>query len=109
MAKTEKKNKEIRARKGGDRIKALIVKPRFTEKATTLAEKNNCYTFDVDTASHKQEIEKALELLYGITPKSVRIVKKAPGKGAVRGRIVHIKGYKKAYVYLKKGETLKLM
>jgi ribosomal protein L23 len=85
----------------------VLKSPRITEKATTSAMKDT-YLFDVDTKTTKREIIKALKEFYKVTPIKVNIAtypakKKRnarTGKGGVK------QGGKKAYVYLKKGDTI---
>jgi len=68
------------------------------------------YAFDVAEASNKREVLQAVRELYKVTPIKVRVVtipskikrSARTGKSGVRG------GGKKAYVYLKKGDTITL-
>ncbi len=85
-----------------------LLGPRITEKASVLAEKHNAYAFNVAMSATKGDVMKAIKALYGVTPKKVAIVR-TKGKKVVsrsrrqRGRT---NANKKAYVYLKKGETI---
>lgn len=83
----------------------LVMKPRITEKATMLAERN-VYTFNVGLRSNATEIKKAIELLYDVTPVKVSILKVMEKRVFVRGKKGVKKGGKKAVVYLKKGDTI---
>ena len=68
------------------------------------------YVFNVANGVSKREIMQAVKALYGVNPRMVRVVsvpKKIKrnmrtGKTGIRG------GGKKAYVYLKKGDTINL-
>ena len=53
----------------------------------------------------------AVKALYNVTPVKVNIVNKKPAKRNVgsRNRDKHVQGMKKAYVYLKKGDTINLV
>ena len=91
-------------------ISSVIVKPRITEKSVAQSE-NNVYTFIVKRSSNKQQIRAAIKALYNVTPVKVNIVNKKPAERMVgsRNRTKHVAGMKKAYVYLKKGDTINLV
>jgi large subunit ribosomal protein L23 len=88
----------------------VIRKPRITEKAAILTE-NNVYVFDVATTTNKNEIKKAVEALYKVTPRKIAIVQVPSKKVRNRknGKIGIKQGGKKAYVYLKKGVTIEIL
>lgn len=88
---------------------SILMSPRITEKATAVTE-GGVYVFNVHPAATKKAIHKAVEELYRVKPRKVRVVN-IPSKykmsrnqrtfgATARGR--------KAYVYLKKGETIEL-
>ena len=91
-------------------LTTVIVSPRVTEKAVGQSEKN-VYTFVVRKDANKYDVRDAVKALYNVTPVKVNIVNKKPAERMVgsRGRSKHVKGMKKAYVYLKKGDTIKLV
>ncbi len=91
-------------------LDAVIVAPRVTEKAIAQNDKS-VYTFVVRSDATKYQVRDAVKSLYNVTPVKVNIVNKKPAKRMVgsRGRAKHVKGMKKAYVYLKKGETINLV
>lgn len=87
----------------------VLVKPRITEKATYLTG-DNVYTFDVLPQANKKQVAQAVKELYNVTPVRVRIVNRKQqkvsgrrGQGGVRA------GGKKAYVYLKEGDSIELI
>ena len=83
----------------------LIKSPRITEKSAKDAERG-IYTFNVMLEANKNEIKKAIKLIYEVTPTSVSITKIAK-KTVTRRGIVGIKsGGKKAVVHLKKGDKI---
>jgi large subunit ribosomal protein L23 len=86
----------------------IIVRPRITEKASVGTEKN-VYTFDVSTRSTKQTIAAAVKELYNVTPTKIAVVAIPSKQVFVRGKWGIKKGGKKAYVYLKKGETIEFV
>ena len=87
----------------------VLVRPRITEKAALLLEKN-VYTFEVTKSATKHEVRDAVKQLYKVTPIAIRIVNQEPRhyKSLARGRSVMDKGLRKAYVYLKKGDSINL-
>lgn len=91
-------------------ISAVIVGPRLTEKSVQLGDQN-VYTFTVQRSATKFQVRDAVKALYNVTPVKVNIVNKAPAKRHVgmRGSTKHVKGMKKAYVYLKKGDSISLV
>lgn len=91
-------------------LASVIVRPRITEKAVGKGEQN-VYTFEVRRDATKFLVRDAIKALYSVTPVKVNIVNKAPAR-RVRGmqrREVNVPGLKKAYVYLKKGDTITLV
>ena len=89
----------------------ILKNPRITEKAAALSTQN-CYTFDVPKNATKNEIAKAIKAEYKVTPVAVRTVT-IPTKRVFprtrKGKIGTTGGGKKAYVYLKKGDTIKVL
>lgn len=91
-------------------LDAVILNPRVTEKAISQNE-NSVYTFVVRRDATKYQVRDAIKSLYNVTPVKVNIVNKKPAKRLVgsRNQTKHVPGMKKAYVYLKKGETINLV
>lgn len=91
-------------------LDAVIIGPRLSEKTVNLGEQN-VYTFNVRRDATKFQVRDAVKALYNVTPVKINIVNKQPAKRFVgsRGRTKHVKGMKKAYVYLKKGDTISLI
>jgi len=112
--KTEKKlvaaAKPVRAESGIFELSHVIVKPRITEKAT-FHSAQGVYVFDVAEDANKQQIAQAVRAIYKVTPRKVHIVtvQSKQKRSARTGKLGVKGGGKKAYVYLKKGETLKTM
>ena len=83
----------------------LILSPRITEKSALASEKG-AYTFNVKEESTKNEIKKAIKMLYGVTAMKIAIT---PIKEKVvfrKGKMGVRSGGKKAVVYLKKGDKI---
>lgn len=94
-----------------DRIKAekkVILAPRVTEKAARLSE-GSAFTFNVAIDATKEQIKKAVEVLYGKKPVKVTVIKQKQRLVFKRGRIGKEGAYKKATVYLTKGETIEFI
>jgi large subunit ribosomal protein L23 len=91
-------------------LSSVIVKPRVTEKAVKMNDKN-VYTFIVRRDATKYMVADAVKALFKVTPVKVNIVNKTPRQFMSRskGRTQLEKGMKKAYVYLKKGERIDLV
>lgn len=87
----------------------IILSPRITEKGAYLSGVG-AYVFNVSREANKLEIATAIRELYKVTPRLVRIVAIPRKQARVRGsnRMGMTAGGKKAYVYLKKGETLEV-
>lgn len=83
--------------------------PRITEKAAISADRNNVYVFEVANEATKDSIAASVKLSYNVTPVKVRVINMKPKNVIVRGKRGTKKGYKKAYVYLKKGDKIELL
>lgn len=88
----------------------IIISPRITEKGANLSEQG-IYVFNVGTDANKIEILAAIKALYKVTPRKVTVVTIPRKSVLTRGTNRHGKtaGAKKAYVYLKKGETIEII
>ena len=85
----------------------IIEKSVMTEKAVNLSE-NGKYVFKVSGKTNKPEIRKAVERLYDVKVKDVRIINTV-GKKRQVGRFEGFKpGYKKAIVTLKPGYKIEI-
>lgn len=85
----------------------LIIAPRITEKAS-MQSSANAYTFVVAQSATKHSIAAEIKKEYKVTPLAVNITK-LPGKvKLVRGKFGQTAPTKKAIVFLKKGDTIKL-
>ncbi len=91
-------------------LSSVIIKPRITEKAAILTDKD-VYTFEIQKGATKFEVRDAIKALYNVTPRMVRIVNKGPRHfmSRSRGRDMMESGLRKAYVYLKKGDRIDLV
>lgn len=82
---------------------------RITEKAS-MQQGQGVYVFDIATSATKRDVMKAVRGLYGVTPSKVAVINVPTKikKSMRTGRTGKKTGGKKAYVYLKKGETINL-
>jgi large subunit ribosomal protein L23 len=88
----------------------VLIKPIITEKSSKASEKFGRYAFKVVKSANKLEIKKAVEAAYSVQVEGVNTTVNV-GKKKVRqtkqGVGIGMKpSYKKAYVTLKKGETI---
>jgi large subunit ribosomal protein L23 len=89
-----------------NRLATILMAPIISEKATSVAEKNNQVLFKVLRDATKPEIKAAVELLFKVEVEKVStVIQKGKVKkfGRSIGRRDHVK---KAYVSLKAGQEL---
>ena len=90
----------------------VIERPVVTEKAANQSERG-VYTFIVQEGANKHTVADAVETRYGVRPRKVRIAKQ-PAKRKrlrIRGRENEYgmtAQKKKAYIFLKEGDTIQL-
>ena len=96
-ATTEEAKKEVK----------LIISPRVTEKASVQSNAN-AFTFVVAKKATKFSLAKEIEKEYKVKPLSINITNLPGKKKFVRGKWGSTSGIKKALVFLKKGDTIKL-
>ena len=84
-----------------------ILSPIVTEKSTNLSEQNKI-VFKVPYSSNKEIIKKNIEKIFKVNVIKVNIINKQTRNKISRGRKVKVKGYKKAIITLKKGQTIDL-
>lgn len=92
-------------------LSQVLVRPRVTEKATLCAERG-VYVFDISPKANKRDVFRAIKALYNVEPKKIRVAK-------VPRKLVHVKGTrnkvgfksggKKAYVYVREGDTIDIV
>lgn len=91
-------------------LEAVLVAPHVTEKAVHGGERN-VYAFEIHKQATKYDVADAVKAVYGVTPVKVNIVNKQTRQvlSRARGHRVAARGFKKAYVYLKKGDSINLV
>ena len=105
---TEKKEAKLDLPQGKDpKLYKIIEKSIVTEKAVSLSNHNK-YVFRVSPKTNKIEVRKAIEKLYDVKVKDVRILN-AVGKKRQVGRFQGWKpGFKKAVITLEKGHSIEV-
>ncbi len=108
--KSESKNEKRAAAAAGVVFPkgAAVIKPRVTEKAGLLSQ-NGVYTFDVRIDANSRQIAEAIKAAYKVTPVRVSVAPIKSKTMFVRGKKGRTISGKKAYVYLKKGETIEFI
>lgn len=92
-----------------ERLMQVVLGPHVSEKSTMAADRGGQVVFRVRTDATKQEIRRAVELLFEVKVASVsttRIRGKAKRFGVHRGRRLD---WKKAYVRLAPGHDIELL
>ena len=84
-----------------------ILSPLVTEKSTNLSEQNKI-VFKVPKKANKDNLKKNIEKIFKVNVVKINIINKQNRKKLTRGRKINVKGYKKAIITLKKGQTIDL-
>ena len=84
-----------------------VIHPIITEKATSLSE-NNKVVFKVRDDASKKTIKKNIEKIFKVNVIKVNTITKKSKSKIIRWKIGYKKGYKKALVTLKKGQSIDL-
>lgn len=86
----------------------FLKRSHLSEKAGRLGENPNqpTYVFEVPADANKILVKQAVFSLYQVKPRRVNIIKMPAKKIIVRGKPGRRPGYKKAVVYLKKGDKI---
>ena len=84
-----------------------ILSPVVTEKSTNMSEQNKV-VFKVPNSSNKKIIKKSVEKIFKVNVTKVNIINKNSRMKISRGRKVKVKGFKKAIITLKKGQSIDL-
>ena len=84
-----------------------IISPLVTEKSTNLSEQNKI-TFKVNSKANKNIIKKNIESIFKVNVTKVNIINKKTRIKNSRGKKIRVKGFKKAVITLKKGQSIDL-
>ena len=84
-----------------------ILSPIVTEKSTNLSEQNKI-VFKVNPQANKKNLKKNIEKIFKVNVIKVNIINKKTRFKTTRGKKVRVKGFKKAIITLKKGQSIDL-
>lgn len=88
---------------------SIIKKPHITEKTIQLAQKQNCYTFIVDSKANKNQIKNAIQDLFDVEVARINTTTRKPTtrRSARTGHKQTKPALKKAFVTLKSDQSIK--
>lgn len=88
----------------------ILLAPRITEKGAYLTEKG-VYVFNIARDANKMQVADAIRETFKVTPRKVTVVNLPRKQTQTRGtnRKGMTRAQKKAYVFLKKGDTIELV
>jgi large subunit ribosomal protein L23 len=89
-----------------NRLYQVLLSPRVTEKTTQVGESSNQYVFRVIKDANKSEVKGAIEMLFDVSVKSVRIVNVKGKSKSFRQRPGKRSDWKKAYVRVQEGQVI---
>ena len=89
-----------------NRLYQVLLAPRVTEKSTQVSGDSNQYVFHVVNDARKSEVKGAVELLFDVNVKSVRIVNVKGKNKSFRMRPGKRSDWKKAYVRVQEGQVI---
>jgi len=84
-----------------------IISPVVTEKSTNLSNQNKII-FKVPIGSNKTSLKKNVEKIFKVNVIKINIINKKSSIKISRGKKIKKKGYKKAIITLKKGQSIDL-
>lgn len=86
-----------------ERLMQVLLAPHVSEKSTTIADKHRQIVFEVASFANKIEVKNAVEKLFNVKVKAVRI-SNVKGKVKRSGKVIGKRNdWKKAYVALEEG------
>jgi ribosomal protein L23 len=90
-------------------LRMTVIAPRITEKGTGTMATANAYAFDVTKDATAQSVAREIEATYGVKPVKVNLAQIPAKKVMARGKRGATSAGKKAYVYLKKGDSIAII
>lgn len=92
-----------------EKLMDILLEPCVSEKSTQVADKYNQFVFRVDSNAKKEDIKKAVELMFSVKVESVQ-VSNVKGKQKTFKQLQGARNsWKKAYVRLKEGFDIDFM
>lgn len=109
VAKKKGRRQTARQNMATDLSKVLL-RPRITEKATDVTA-NKTYVFEIAVKATKRDVSKAVEHYYKVKPIKVNMVKIPSKKRKNKNQRTfgHSSVGKKAYVFLKEGDSIEFV
>jgi large subunit ribosomal protein L23 len=106
----KKTQQNIKSEYANMRSSEVLLRPRLTEKVVTMMEQG-VYVFDISLRANKIMVKKAIQDVYKVEPVKIAIssIKSKKKRNPRTGKIGTQSGGKKAYVYLKKGDSISIM
>jgi large subunit ribosomal protein L23 len=84
-----------------------ILSPMVTEKSTNLSDQNKI-VFKVPSKANKINLKKNIEKIFKVNVTKINIINKQNRTKIARGKKIKVRGYKKAIITLKKGQSIDL-
>lgn len=92
-----------------EKLMDILLEPCVSEKSTQVADKYNQFVFKVASSAKKEDVKKAVELMFSVKVESVQ-VSNVKGKQKTFKQLSGArKSWKKAYVRLKDGFDIDFM
>ena len=89
-----------------EQLLGVLIAPHVTEKTSLAMQNSNQYTFRVRRDATKPDIKAAVELMFAVKVRGVRVVNES-GKDRRFGRSIgRTQDWKKAYVSLAEGQSI---
>lgn len=89
-----------------ERLMNVLLGPHISEKSSVVADQNNQVVFKVAVDATKDEIKKAVELLFEVVVENVQVMNmKGKTKRSANG-LGRRRNWKKAYISIKEGQDI---
>jgi large subunit ribosomal protein L23 len=89
-----------------ERLMNVLIEPHISEKSSVVADQNNQVVFKVAVDANKDEIKKAVELMFEVAVDSVQVMNMKGKTKRAAGGMGRRKNWKKAYISLKEGQDI---
>jgi len=84
-----------------------ILSPMVTEKSTNMLDQNKI-VFKVPTGANKVNLKSNIEKIWKVNVTKINIINKRTRTKMSKGKKVKVRGFKKAIITLKKGQSIDL-
>jgi large subunit ribosomal protein L23 len=89
-----------------ERMYQIVRRPHVSEKTALLQADSNQYVFEVRSDATKADIKRAVEGLFEVDVEQVRVLNAKGKQKSFRMIAGRQKGWKKAYVRVRRGQTI---